>query len=143
MVDIALVAAVQKYSDEQMLKALRTAAEVDGAERPLTQVRYDALRTTFDGPSGLTIIKRYGGWRAALRAAGLPANRASGHKPHWTEEELLDWVARFVDEPTAGTSYSAYVAWAQTTRDAPSGPTIRNKFGKWSTALAAVEERRA
>jgi hypothetical protein len=143
VVDIAVVAAGQKYTDEEMLEALRTAAKVDGIDRPMTQVRYDELRPSFDGPSGLSIIKRYGTWREALLAADLPANKASGHKPHWTAEELLDWVARFLAEPAAGKSYSAYVSWAQVTRDAPSGPTIRNKFGKWSTALEAVQERRA
>ncbi|UMG91671.1 hypothetical protein [Nocardioides sp. TF02-7] len=132
------MAPAQKYTDEQLLRALRRAAEVDGVSRPMTQVRYDELRVAFDGPSGFAVIRRYGTWRAALQAAGLPANRASARRPNWTEAELLEWLRRFLAHPTAGSSYSAYVAWAQTTRDAPSGPTIRNKFGKWSTAVAAA-----
>ena len=133
------MAASQKYSDVAMLAALQSAA--DGRDQPLTAAGYDAVRLTVGGPSALAVIKRFGTWRAALHAAGLAANEASGHRRHWTEEELVGWVAAYLATPSATGSYSSYTTWATAVPGAPSGPTVRNAFRTWVTARTAAEER--
>lgn len=124
--------AQQKYTDQQMLDALRTAA--DGLDTPLSAKSYDALRPT-GAPSGLTINKRFGGWNASLQAAGLPTNQASGHKAHRSDADLAAWVARYLADPETTGSYGGYEAWSKHSPDAPSAHTIRNRFRTWSAAL--------
>jgi hypothetical protein len=130
--------AVQKYTDSQMLDALRATAA--GTEEPLTATGYDALRSA-DAPSSQAIIRRFGRWRDAQQRAGLASNRASGHTAHWSDEELIGWVARYLADPTTSGSYGGYLAWAQAVDGAPSGATIRIRFKKWSTVRAVVAAR--
>lgn len=127
--------AQQKYTDQQMLAALRSAAE--GLDVPLSAKAYDAKRPA-GAPSGLTINKRFGGWNASLQAAGLPTNQASGHKAHRTDADLAGWVARYLADPETTGSYGGYATWSKAHEDAPSAHTIRNRFRTWSAAVKAA-----
>lgn len=128
--------AVQRYTDEEMLAALRAAA--GDRDEPLTTTAYDAHHAAHGGAGRLTIIKRFGTWRAALGAAGVRANEASGHTAHWTEATMVEWVAEYLAEPGTTGSYAGYAEWAKARAGAPSGATIRNRFGGWAAARKAA-----
>lgn len=129
--------AQQKYSDQQMIDALRTAA--DGLDAPLSAKAYDTLRPA-GAPSGLTINKRFGGWNASLEAAGLPTNQASGRKADRTDADLADWVGRYLADPETTGSYGGYADWSKKQKGAPSAHTIRNRFRTWSAAVEAAND---
>ena len=130
--------ATQKYTDEQMLDAFRQAAA--GLDDPMTAKAYDSRRPA-GAPSQLTINKRFGGWNKSLEAAGRPTNKASGHKAHRTDADLLSWVAAYRSDPETSGSYEGYVTWSKGLPDAPSAHTIRNRFKTWKAAVAAEKDR--
>jgi Homing endonuclease associated repeat len=112
----------RRYSDEQILQALRASAERLG--RSPTMKEFAADPGAEMHPQ--TVIEHFGAWNAAKRAAGLMPRRFA------TREELVEQLRRLGDElgrtPTAqdirtrrGTMPSASLYW--------------HTFGSLSTAL--------
>lgn len=128
----------QKYSDDQMLRALRDAAAIAG--EPMSTGAYESVQREQDLPMWLTIVHRFGTWNAACTAAGLAVNaNHTGRVATWDAASVAAAVGRFLADPEAGgASFAAYTAWAKLHDDAPSGQTVRNTFGTWNAAKAAV-----
>jgi hypothetical protein len=79
-------------------------------------------------PSHNTYALRFGSWRKALEAAGLPLDpRRMGYSREELLEHLRDLAETLGRTPTIGDVNAA---------DGPCGKTYRNQFGKWSAALA-------
>ncbi len=117
-----------------MIGALRAAAEeVAGAGKPLTKTAYDGYQRAHGGPSGIWLIRHFGTWRAAVLSAGLPANARMGRRAQYSDGDLADAVASYLASPGASGSYAGYEAWAAGC-GAPSGPTLRARFGTWNAA---------
>jgi len=112
----------RRYSDEQILEALRASAERLGRSPTMKEFAADAAA----GMHPQTVIEHFGTWNAAKRAAGLMPRRFA------TREELADELRRLGEElgrvPTAkdlderrGTMPSKSLYW--------------HTFGSLSTAL--------
>lgn len=97
---------------------------------------------------GTTILKRASGsWSQALAHAGLAAStgpRPTGFgKARFTPEQFSQAIAEFTEQAQregTSTSYQNFVSWRKDKlgtgrKDIPSGPSIRNTFGSWSSAL--------
>lgn len=135
----------RRYREPEMIEALRAAAaEVAGgaAGKPLTKTGYDAYQRDHGGPSGIWLIRHFGTWRAAVLAAGLPANARMGRRAQYSDGDLASAVASYLASPGATGSYAGYEEWAAGC-GAPSGPTLRARFGTWNAARerAAVAAR--
>ncbi|MFA7323647.1 MAG: hypothetical protein WC005_04735 [Candidatus Nanopelagicales bacterium] len=128
----------QRFSDEQVIAALRAAWELAmPTATGLSSNRYQELvhDGAVSGPSAVRILQRFGTWAAAAQAAGVP----TGTRPHrtyesaWSDEELLDHVGAYLSDPQTTGSYVGWEAWRKTNAPgAPSGPTLRNRLGSWS-----------
>ena len=112
----------RRYSDEQILEALRASAERLGRSPTMKEFGSDPEAEMHPQ----TVIEHFGSWNAAKRAAGLMPRRFA------TREELVEQLRRLGDEvgrtPTAqdirsrrGTMPSASLYW--------------HTFGSLSTAL--------
>lgn len=126
-------------SDDDLLAALRAAA-ADG--RPLSTGAYERHREGAGGPSVAWIVRRFGSWRAACAAAGLPTHARSARTATWSEDELVDQVASFLAAAEADgtpTSFAGYAAWAGRTDGAPSGATVRARL-PWAEAKRRAGE---
>jgi hypothetical protein len=132
------------WSDEAIVDALRTAA----ARLDRTPTVYDlspALaqrdgRTSLiqsdrgHWPSTATIARRYGSFRAGLRAAGLePIDR--GGVRRWSREAILAGLRS--DTARRGRPPRAR-EWQRSGADHPSASTAVRAFGAWSAALRAA-----
>ncbi|WP_164983782.1 Z1 domain-containing protein [Cellulomonas endophytica] len=123
-----------RWSHDQTMQALVDAATF---EWPLSSTAYDDLLRVGEvqGPSAVRIGQVYGSFSAACEAAGVEPVRAprDDYQSRWTDTELLDWVADYLRAPGSSGSFSGYEAWrAVHGSDAPSGGTLRNRYGAWS-----------
>lgn len=125
-----------RYSEHDILSALRDAAEVLG--EPLSADRYDGHQAVHGGPTSVRIIQRHGTWNAACAAAGLKVNPGrTGYRRRWTADDVAAQVAAYLRERGSG-SYTGYASWAKETEGAPSAQTVRNTFGGWAAAKVAA-----
>jgi hypothetical protein len=81
-------------------------------------------------PAASSVQATFGSWRAAVRAAGLTAQRADP----WTRQDVIqalrDSAARLGRSPT--------VADTRTQQALPSEPSVRRLFATWNAALRAA-----
>lgn len=124
------------FTDDDLLAALRAAAGGDA----LSTAAYERHRSTAGGPSVAWIIRRFGSWRAACAAAGLPTHARSARAATWSDEQLIGYVAAYLAdlEPGARSSFAGYSAWAATQDGAPSGATVRARI-PWAEARRHAE----
>ncbi len=131
------------WSDTGILSAIRSIA-VDGVA---TVTAYnDAYAAAPRGtmPSVPLIVKRFGLWSLAAKAAGCQISesgkRVAGER--WDRiptEGMLLALQDCVDEiGRPFPAYDQYAAWAQAS-GSPSATAIRNRFGTWVDALDALE----
>lgn len=126
-------ARVPEFSDEEVIRCLQRAAATLGS--PLAVSKYDAVNTS--GPSSARIIQRFGSWNAGCEAAGLAVNKGRlSYSRGWTRQSVLEAVADYLASEKPTGSYADYTAWARRTPGAPSGQTLRNYVGAWSSAKA-------
>lgn len=91
-------------------------------------------------PSALTLMRRTRlRWGALVEAAGGQANHRRNNG--YSDEELLDWVRRFLGESDSRSS-SAYMEW-QPARHAPTLTTILARFGSWAEAVSVAQQVQA
>lgn len=141
--------ASQRWSDEDILKALRDAAIYSF---PLTSPDYDELVRLGEvvGPSRALIIRRFGTWNAACEAADVephPPIRPS-YESKWTDDDLLAYAREYFCDLNFTGAAQRYDEWRkQRSPDAPSVGTLRNRFGSWTElkrrALVTPEVRGA
>ena len=135
-----------QWADDEILDSLRLAISLCS---PLTTGKYDQLRWDgdLDGPSLALILQRFGSWRAACKKAGIPSGQARRrhYSSKWTDEELLWWIAKGLQQgPRTGT-YPGMERWLRKQPGAPSLATVRNRLGAWNQvktdALEAIARR--
>lgn len=128
-----------KYQEAELLDGLRAAAAALG--EPLTVGRYDAYRETHPGlASRIWLIRYFRTWVEACTRAGIAVNKTHSASSRWTDEEMLSYVAAYLAEPASTGAYAGYEAWAKQIEDAPSGPSLRARFGKWSAVKGLAGE---
>jgi Homing endonuclease associated repeat len=125
----AEMTAGHRYTDEDMLNAMRQAARLHHG--PLTVAAYDEYQRAHGGPSGIWLLRRFGTWRAACQAVGAQCNATRSWSRRWSDTDLIEWVAIYLASPDAKGTYNEYLHWARETPDAPSGPTVRTVFPRW------------
>ena len=106
---------------------------INPAATGLSHSRYDKLRGPGD-PSGPLVVSRYG-WAAICGEAGVPSGPSmrdpGSYSSTWTEDDILDWVERYVQhcgEVKVRPSFVGYEEWQLTAVGAPSGSTVRNRL---------------
>jgi hypothetical protein len=112
------------WSDQEIVEVLRSWAAKRGAA---------PSSSDWDGsPNPDVIAGRFGGWNAALAAAGLTPRFV---RREWTEEQLLDGLRRFASDhgrpPRAIDRMGSREQY-------PSPSLIITRFGSWSRALRAA-----
>jgi hypothetical protein len=123
-----------KYTDDEILDALRGVWKKHVAPAPLSRALYDTHRLPTD-PSGVRITQRYGWLDACKRAGVAHAEPTRKHYRALSREAAIEWMTAFLvnnDEPL---SASAYDEWAREV-GAPSMGSIRNVLGSWNAARA-------
>lgn len=124
----------QTFSDEEILQALKGAAERADASS-LSSGTYGAHRREGD-PSYQLIAGRFGSWNEAISRTGLtPINGPHGDSPHqvWSRDAILDSVVEFFRREGWDGSMDLYDKWAEG-RDLPSASVVRSRLGGWSEA---------
>lgn len=135
--------APRKYKDEELIALLKEASE--HSVPPLTVKRYARYANGRETSSGLpwpthqTFGKRFGSWRSAVNAAGLPASKPlpMGNYRRYEEQHCVNAVrtaARVLGKvPTT----QEYAAFARNSKGVlPSAATVRHRCGTWTRALA-------
>jgi hypothetical protein len=115
------------YTDQQMLDALRDWARRNG--RPPTSGEWDGQ------PGRDAIAVRFGGWLAALAAAGLAPKRALLRWSDWTDEDILDGLRRLaaaLGRPPRSADRVGRLG------EYPSSSLVAARFGAWSAGLQAA-----
>jgi len=127
-----------RYTDERIFQALRDAAILLG--NPLSKAAYDEYVEAFGGPSGVLLMKRFGTWKAACRAAGLSVHDHVGFtRRRWSQGQLVEVLMDYFGSPGARGSVDDYERWAAEDKPArPSGALIRDRFGSWTAAKRAA-----
>lgn len=132
--------AARRYSDEELLAALRDAA---GGDKSITGAQYTAWQALYPGrPFDLTIRNRFGGWNAAVAAAGLLPHidlvsfgRQEDPRRVWSDAQLVAWLREYASA-SGSTSMAGFGRWR--TPGTPSAETFRLRFGGWNGALIAA-----
>ena len=125
--------------DAAVLAELKRVAQLPGGN-PLSAPFYDGHRKP--GAIGsVRAMQRFQTWSAACTAAGVQHRVTTrDYNRQWTEEDLLEWVRRYVAEAEATASYRKFSGWLGEHREegAPSAQTVRNYLGKWVDVVRAA-----
>jgi Homing endonuclease associated repeat len=116
----------RNWGRKQIIKALRRDAKRRG--RP-PRMREWTLATKARPCSG-TVVTQFGGWRAALAAAGLGTPVAGDT---WTAERIVDAMRAWRRETGR---WPSSTNWERGAPGRPTGKTVRNIVGSFSGALA-------
>lgn len=132
------------HTREGMLEALRAAwrsTPEDRRKRGLSKGLYTAFAPK-QAPSPALYEKRFPTWRAACTEAGVPSPPPHRDYPRrFDEDALLDAIEAYMAQ-TGLTSFIGYVQWAKDRKsEAPSGPLVINRFGRWSAARRRLLDR--
>lgn len=132
---------VRRRSDEEILAHVRAAA---GDNDTLTQGEYRTYRDANpDAVTTATLVTRFGSWNGTMKAAGLMPRAATHerYKRRWSENEVRDWVIKYVrhcEEIGRRPSSAYYEQWQRQYPDAPSLGLVRIRTGSWATLLAGI-----
>lgn len=125
------------YSDDELLSALRSAAEHMNGD-VLTAPLYDERRDE-TWPTSATLISRFGNWGKACRAAGVKHLRPHRvYEPTWTRDDVLDAVRLYLSVCKAHEEQPMALDYDGRWRKSAGGPsigTIRKHFGSWREAV--------
>ena len=132
--------APKKYSEEDLQASLLDAAsQLTGN---LTAEKYDQFtrshRTLDDlrpRPGMQVMALRYGSWRAALEAAGLPANPPSGPDKAFDFADALSAVVKSWRIIGHAPTVTGYDCWQRENAGHPSSATIRKLTGSWNELM--------
>lgn len=132
-----------RYSEEELLAGIRESASRIG--RTPTQEQYRVHAQELGLASILTLGKRFGGWQAAVVAAGLePLSHARGRGSRriWDKEACWRALERVADQLGNPPRFQSYVVLSTGRADLPSGPTVRNQLGRWIDIVIELSARR-
>jgi hypothetical protein len=140
----------RNYTDADLISCLQTAArELGGVLTAYGYTEFSRGRTFDDDgrpwPTHQTMALRFGTWRDAVVAAGLPANERSPiyGKHIFTEEHCIDAileVERALGKVPTNYEYDLYAR--QQNGAIPSLATVRHRLGGWLAALRRAGEFR-
>jgi hypothetical protein len=127
----------QRYPREAILVGLRAMSLTRGQEMgarggvAVPATYWDTHRDPAAHPASPVVSNRFGGWREACLAAGIPLRNGAQAETakRWTEEACLEAVRAFF-AGGHGWSSTHYGRWAQG-GDAPSVGTVTAKLGPW------------
>lgn len=123
--------------EDSILAEMRRVGEMAGGS-PLGAQFYDQHRSA-GMPGSIRITQRFGVWSTACNAAGIPSNRPvrNDYQRQWTEDELVEWVRKYIGDAGAGATYRGFAEWlsGRAGEGAPSAQTVRNRLGTWSEIL--------
>ncbi|HVT78364.1 MAG TPA: hypothetical protein VHD87_15110 [Acidimicrobiales bacterium] len=125
---------------EAVSRALRACFDETGsASRAAYRDWYAQLdpKRRFEAPYFDSIVSKFGTWRAACAAAGVPP----GQGWPWTEEEALEALRVALADLPATPTQAAYRAWAETNAPAPSLWVLSRIFGSFGEAVTAARGR--
>lgn len=137
------------YTDADIRRALTEVWEgmsPERRDRGMSREYYDRqveLLEHADGVrrpvSALLTQRRFRTWREACESIGARAGRSPVvvNEPVYSKAQAAAAVALYYAE-TGDTTYTGYVEWAKAHPGQPSGPTVRNRYGKWSEARRAA-----
>ena len=137
----------KNYSTEELITCMREANNALGGILSTSAYTEHASTRVFDDgrpwPTHQTMGLRFGGWRAALAAAGLQSNAPSAIAGQviFSREHCIDALAevarRLGHMPTV-------VEYEEAVREGagylPSVATVRNRLGSWQQALRLASE---
>jgi DNA-binding CsgD family transcriptional regulator len=132
-----------RYSEEELRAGVRVVAERIG--RTPTQEEYRAVAHELELASILTLAKRFGGWHAAVIAAGLTPlshGRGRGSRRTWDKDACWRALERVSDQLGNPPRFQSYVLISTGRPDLPSGPTVRNQLGRWIDIVIELSARR-
>lgn len=121
------------WSDEQIFSALRSFF----AEHGRAPTHAEWSKAGYEHPAANTLSRRFGSWRKAIIAAGLPA-LAPGHKPmEWTAKRAVQAIYEF---RFAHGRLPTRRDWEHPFRDRryPHTSTVKRIFGSWNLGLIAA-----
>ena len=130
----------RRFSDEALIEAVRGSAEWAG-QVPTIADYVEFARPSSGLPSLDTIGLRFGGWNAALRAAGMTP-RYARRRPlprRWSEAACLEALRRLSDELGQVPSITRYAELAKERPDLPCPATVRNRLGRWKLLALRLE----
>jgi hypothetical protein len=151
------------WESDQPLQILRDATAEVGSSR-LTTAQYEAWRKhRLDAlqsdnhveavPAAMSITAHFGGWFAALAAAGLMDPRTArnlrrGAGRAFTDTELGDIIARYATETAGPVTSRNYSRWCRTvvagdpTIHMPNRTMLGSRCGGWGSIAARVANHR-
>ena len=119
--------------NQELLEVIRNAGTM---EFPLSSDGYDELlrRGFIKGVTSVRIAQIFGSWRRACEIAGVEAPKAlrSSYESKWTDQELAEAVARFLEVSEYRGAHHRYDEWRRETGDdddTPSSGTLKNRLG--------------
>jgi DNA-binding PadR family transcriptional regulator len=129
----------QGHSDEKLVAALRRV--VDDAGHVPSSKEYGRIAKATGLPSLSTVENRFGGWNAAVRAAGLTPTRprSRSYERRWTEANCLEALRALEAELGGFPSQHDYEQLSPRRPDLPSSATLRTRLGSWSAIALRLE----
>ncbi len=115
------------YSDTQLAAAVAAAAAELG--EPLTASAYDTWQRGQDAASPALLIRRFGSWNEACARAGVATNKTRSTSRRWSDDEVVAIVASYLSSAGSAGTFADYSEWAKRNDGAPSGATLRQRFG--------------
>lgn len=115
------------YSDTQLAAAVASAAAELG--EPLTASAYDTWQRGHDAASPALLIRRFGSWNEACARAGVATNKTRSTSRRWSDDDVVAIVASYLSSPGSAGTFADYSEWAKRNDGAPSGATLRQRFG--------------
>jgi hypothetical protein len=125
------------WDDAEILACLQEWAAANRRSPKCT----DWTQGSWDRPSAITVRKRFGGWRKALRRAGLKPDGREYNRTaprcykQWSTVDVLHALqeaTRAAGQPPRSTE------WFRAAADHPCSTTVRDRFGSWTAALEAA-----
>ena len=116
------------YSDLDLINILKSAQKKNDGTLPAGMFIKNG-----GTPTIAVFLTRFGSWNNACQAAGIPTTegREKYTRKH-TDEELLQYVASYLEDPRGNGTAAGYEAWQKLNDDAPSLSLIRQRLGKWN-----------
>jgi len=130
-----------RHSDEELVSHLIVAASE--CDSPMTKEAFDAWAARRAGekravPGSQAVMLRFGGWRAALTRAGLPANPSAGPEATYDLDDGLNAIASCWRDSGRFPSVQRYDSWRRTHAGFPASATIRHSTRSWNDLVLAA-----
>jgi len=118
-----------RWTQQTVVAALREWAAANGGRPPSASARRGECL-----PSYTTVVRLFGSWEAAIRAADMQPRQR-----RWTTPEIIDALLRHIAEHGRPPTQAE---WTPTPPDCPSPKVVSARLGSWqrAMALATTEE---